>query len=66
MCKSFCVLLLLKEGSYLLSHILYIGILVVIGLNWLCVTEVSQTLFHLVLGFCCVVAPIAEAQPIVG
>ena len=38
-CKSFCVLLLLKEGGYLLSHILYIGILVVIGLNLLCVTE---------------------------
>ena len=59
-CKSFCVLLLLKEGSYLLSHILYIGILVVIGLNLLCVTEVSQTLFHLVLGCCCAIAPIAE------
>ena len=54
MCKSFCVLLLLKEGSYLLSYILYIGILVVIGLNLLCVTEVSQTLFHLVwVGWCC-------------
>ena len=64
-CKSFCVLLLLKEGSYLLSHILYIGIIAVSEFNLICVTEVSQTLFHLVLGFCCAIAPIAEVQPIV-